>query len=754
LRIVTKYLNEKFKEEFDPIYHLGIGMDALIRKYIISLGKYNLESNNYTDDDFLWICARHNKFEYVKHLVDKGADLHKYADRALRWASKNRNYDMAKYLLEKGANVHANHNGARSLARDNNDTNMIELLKKYEEQTPRTLENVLDEKFTEESDPIEDLGIGIAGKYKKWISKFDRTHKDWVVLEHPNEQLMAAVYDDESEFFEYIIKNQRANPSANNCEALRELAFKGDYKGGVKLVKLGADLQKAIQFCKDRSGWSSTLQGLQKIREMLKDNVNEKFTEEGDPIEDMGIGKDYYKRLLKSLYPTKIPMNRYYDLNKFFDYMFDQSDITLVDNTHFRIVCKEYSRDQFFQDLTEVLKRYGTNIKKVTRLLDYVLTIDLEEPINKQVNEKFQEDSDPIKDMGIGLKGRWKNLKRGDVVKVKKSLNQLHPSINKGDYLIILKVQEFPGTEWDKKPDVYRVHDKKDVKEKLENISQLSPTIDFWGWKWDFYKDFFQPVDRWELNEKFQEDSDPIKDMGIGLKGRWDNLKKGDVVRVKKYMSSGLPNEGDYLIITEIFQYPGKEWDKRAAVNVCKSMSEVKNNLKRIDNLFTMTSNWGWNWDFYKEFLEPIDVDVNEKFKEESDPIHDLGIGVEPLVHKWFLGFRVPEYQYKKFISVVGGKVNSSCGMSCVDRVKGQIPDFIQFGEMHGDFDISHSELTTLKGGPTEVTGSFYCQDNNLTSLKYAPKIVKGGFDCRNNAVQFTKQDVKKHCKVLGEIFV
>jgi len=37
------------------------------------------------------------------------------------------------------------------------------------------------------------------------------------------------------------------------------------------------------------------------------------------------------------------------------------------------------------------------------------------------------------------------------------------------------------------------------------------------------------------INEKFEEESDPIKDMGIGtIKYFYDNMKPGDIFRFKK----------------------------------------------------------------------------------------------------------------------------------------------------------------------------------------------------------------------------
>lgn len=76
----------------------------------------------------------------------------------------------------------------------------------------------------------------------------------------------------------------------------------------------------------------------------------------------------------------------------------------------------------------------------------------------------------------------------------------------------------------------------------------------------------------------------------------------------------------------------------------------------------------------------------------------------------------------------------------------------VNFGIIKGDFYCAFSELKTLEGAPTEVTGSFvvsgnnlkslkhgptsvcdyYCDDNILTSLEGSPKYAEF-FTCRNN---------------------
>ena len=69
-----------------------------------------------------------------------------------------------------------------------------------------------------------------------------------------------------------------------------------------------------------------------------------------------------------------------------------------------------------------------------------------------------------------------------------------------------------------------------------------------------------------------------------------------------------------------------------------------------------------------------------------------------------------------------------------------------------GYFDCSDNDLTSLKGCPTEVGRGFDCSHDNLTSLEGCPIKVDGDFDCRLNEDKFTEADVKRLCKVGGDI--
>ena len=124
---------------------------------------------------------------------------------------------------------------------------------------------------------------------------------------------------------------------------------------------------------------------------------------------------------------------------------------------------------------------------------------------------------------------------------------------------------------------------------------------------------------------------------------------------------------------------------------------------------------------------------------------------------------------YKKYI---GRKVNVTGDVYLEKLGLKEIP--ITFGTVGGDFycydneltslsgcphkvggyfDCSYNNLTSLAGCPSEVGGSFYCCNDRLTSLSGCPHKVGGNFDCSNNKKQFTINNIKRFCKVGGDIF-
>ena len=129
---------------------------------------------------------------------------------------------------------------------------------------------------------------------------------------------------------------------------------------------------------------------------------------------------------------------------------------------------------------------------------------------------------------------------------------------------------------------------------------------------------------------------------------------------------------------------------------------------------------------------------------------------------------RINKSNYKKYI---GKKVNVKGSVFLNYLNLGKLP--ITFGTVGGSFDCSDNDLTSLKGCPRTIGKNFYCSANDLTSLEGCPSEVNGNFDCsyndltslegcpsevgrdfdcRNNKDDFRKAEIKRLCKVGGDI--
>jgi hypothetical protein len=159
---------------------------------------------------------------------------------------------------------------------------------------------------------------------------------------------------------------------------------------------------------------------------------------------------------------------------------------------------------------------------------------------------------------------------------------------------------------------------------------------------------------------------------------------------------------------------------------------------------------------------------INEKFTEDSDPIEDMGIGIRAKIKKWCKEMWIDDYYINDDMSIDVfyhvrfnmGDMYSSRGHHKGFQFQGvdELPDYIQFGTVHGDFQCQASGLKTLRGVPYHVKGTFYCSSNHLRSFEYAPKQVDGNFFCYDNIGYKMKpkdeEYLLKHCKIKGRVVI
>ena len=136
------------------------------------------------------------------------------------------------------------------------------------------VKEILYEKFTDESDPIKDMGIGTRALLDKWMCSLYGKIYDTLSYTKDIEFIMAqCITHNKPAFVEYLLK--KYNKRFNLQYKYRILA----YAHKNNLNEITEIVYKHIR---------------------KKQNVNEKFTDESDPIKDMGIGiEELVKKYVK-----------------------------------------------------------------------------------------------------------------------------------------------------------------------------------------------------------------------------------------------------------------------------------------------------------------------------------------------------------------------------------------------------------------------------------------------------------------------
>jgi hypothetical protein len=141
--------------------------------------------------------------------------------------------------------------------------------------------------------------------------------------------------------------------------------------------------------------------------------------------------------------------------------------------------------------------------------------------------------------------------------------------------------------------------------------------------------------------------------------------------------------------------------------------------------------------------LEQYESRVSESF------FSNMGVGEYQRIKNWLDEVGIKMYTIHKDLAVdVDWNVNLD------EMTFEKLP--VRFGKVRGYFSVyGCKNLKTLQGCPAEVRNRFWCSYcPNLKSLEGCPKEVGRDFWCRRCGNQFTEDEVKKLCKVGGEIIV
>lgn len=150
-----------------------------------------------------------------------------------------------------------------------------------------------------------------------------------------------------------------------------------------------------------------------------------------------------------------------------------------------------------------------------------------------------------------------------------------------------------------------------------------------------------------------------------------------------------------YDTLLKIMTFQDKDYDKIVKFLNIKKIDQNKENIKRfLDSVHVV--NYKINEDY------TVDVLGNVKIRKD---LHNLPV---------------------KFDYVMGDFDISSCQLSTLRGC----PDVVG-----GDFISTNNMITTLEGGPMEVTGNYDVRQCNLTSLKGSPEKINRDFLCSYNGL-------------------
>lgn len=230
----------------------------------------------------------------------------------------------------------------------------------------------------------------------------------------------------------------------------------------------------------------------------------------------------------------------------------------------------------------------------------------------------------------------------------------------------------------------------------------------------------------------------------------WIELSDGDFLRLDYFNGSEGEIKHAIISVDHLNIYPGKSVTEWFQEYFDKTNSYILSTLKCYEDCVTGRID---------DNEEDDELDESFNFERGEDPKLSMKVGRRPMIQAWL-----------DEMGIVGAIINddftidypSSCN-SIIDLSRKNIqilPEYIQFNEVYGGFNISENRLISLRGCPRIVRdteylfGNFKFYRNELSSLEYAPKIVEGNFIGYHNPGYFSKDEVEKICKVKGIINV
>lgn len=268
----AKFIFEKFEEDTDPIRDMGIG----IERSIDFKSKKELTK---------WVLKH---VEYILHVKKIPEDI----------ILDDRHYLKQKYtvLIQKYAHKYFTVNGNNAWPSDvyPNWGNMREVFLEKGFKSLDDYETYLNEKFTDETNPIHDMGIGVIG-----IREF-KTVKEAAKMFVDNINILTngvikSAKDLEKLFGKVDTGTRNTSEPSPLAECKKYLDGINFNKPSISIHDLGGRFDRItekILFLKNFKNAVRDYVYIGRFKEM-----NEKFTQDSDPVKDMGIGIGAIKKV-------------------------------------------------------------------------------------------------------------------------------------------------------------------------------------------------------------------------------------------------------------------------------------------------------------------------------------------------------------------------------------------------------------------------------------------------------------------------
>lgn len=298
MNIIREHINEKFTENSDSIHDMGIGLKFQIEKrYKKVVEKLKTEYDNFSNESYLDLyliyCAddpgldENTKFMYINYLINSGANVNAIGGLAFRCSCKFNYPKIVKLFLDVGINVHTSNDDALYYATHYNNKDVVKLLKDYiqKEEAEKKLKESLNEKFTLDSDPIHDLGIGLKALRKFWKKKYAEIGNISMFTSYDKYFKNAGVNDHYKELcimFLFIVLENLSREDCSIKDAVNNgyVYTKINYKKELENIDIN-DVKKDVK---------KALKKYFKTGDINENFINEAFTDDSDPVNDLGIG--------------------------------------------------------------------------------------------------------------------------------------------------------------------------------------------------------------------------------------------------------------------------------------------------------------------------------------------------------------------------------------------------------------------------------------------------------------------------------